>query len=295
MKSIVRFALFPALLAGLSIGCKDSHFKEGVHFAGGRYATADTLNTGKSIYEEYCMACHGEKGDGKGVAAKGLVPPPRDLTLGVYKFGNVLTGELPQDQDFNRIIKHGLMGTAMLPWDLSDGQIDAVTQYIKTFAIKTWEGKDKKLGEPIVVSKDPYGMARRTAAIERGRDVYHVVAQCQSCHRAYVGKDELKAMAKRVNNENWDEIDPTIFSVKPQDSQFLVKTTPPDFTWHSVRSASNVEELYVRIAAGVGGTAMPAWKDTLKDEDIWAVAHYVQDLMNMKDRPAREELLSKAQ
>ena len=31
-----------------------------------------TLKKARSIYTEYCMACHGVNGDGKGVAAKGL-------------------------------------------------------------------------------------------------------------------------------------------------------------------------------------------------------------------------------
>lgn len=289
MKSTSR-TLTIALLLGL-VGCNETTFKEGRHFAGGRYASADTLNLGKTVYDEYCMACHGMNGDGKGVSAKGLLPPPRDFTLGLYKFGDVISGELPQDKDFHKIIKKGLHGTAMLPWDMSDGQIDAVVQYIKTFAPKVWEGQDKKLGEPIRPSKDPYGLAHRSAAIERGKEVYHVVAQCQSCHRAYASKSELTALFKKVNNENMTEFDPAIYDVKPQDSQYNVKNTPPDFTWHNVRSASTVEELYVRLVAGVGGTAMPSWKDTLKDEDIWAVAHYVHHLMSLKDTPAREALV----
>jgi len=31
--------------------------------------------------------------------AKGLVPPPRDFTKGLFKFGLIASGELPQDED----------------------------------------------------------------------------------------------------------------------------------------------------------------------------------------------------
>lgn len=277
----------------LLISCSDHSFKEGKYFAGGKYVTAETLNTGKMVYTEYCMACHGINGDGKGVASKGLVPPPRDFTLGLFKFGRVAAGELPTDEDFKHIIRYGLKGTGMLAWDMSDRQIDAVTQYVKTFSPQTWEGKEKTLGAVIPVSVDPFGESHKTAAVERGKAVYHVVAQCQSCHRAYVSKGEMADLSKKINNETVTEFDANFYEVKLQDSQYNFKTLPPDFTWHNVRSAATVEELYVRISSGVGGTAMPGWKDTLSNEDIWATAHYIRSLMDMKDQKTREELMEK--
>jgi mono/diheme cytochrome c family protein len=289
MKVVLTLLVLSTLT--LLTGCEDSTFHEDKVFAGGVYATASDLNRGKSIYTEYCMACHGVKGDGKGVASKGMNPIPRDFTLGKFKFGNVLSGELPNDADFGQIIKKGLHGTAMLPWDLSDVQVRIVMQYIKTFAPAVWEGKDKTLGAPIIPTRDPYGLAHRDSAILRGKKVYHVVAQCWTCHRAYDTKENISNFNKEINNEPIKEFDATMYDVKPQDSDYGVKTTPPDFTWHSVRSAKSVEELYIRITAGVGGTAMPSWKDTLSDDDVWAVSHYVHYLMDFKDNPKRYEFL----
>ena len=57
--------------------------------------------------------------------------------------------------------------------------------------------------------------------------------------------------------------------LKPQESEYEAMTLPPDFTWDPIRSADSIEELAFRIAAGVGGTTMPAWKDTIEDEEIW--------------------------
>lgn len=275
------------------VSCSKQTFTEDVTFAGSNHVKAETLNKGQKIYTEYCMPCHGVKGDGKGVAAKGLQVPPRDFTLGIYKFGQVPSGELPHDSDFHVILEKGLHGTAMLPWDMTKGQQDAVIQYIKTFAMKTWEGGDKKLGKKIVPTKDPFGMAHRTAAIEKGREVYHVTAQCQSCHRAYVDLNEYSAMSQKLNGESVSELEEDFYKTKLQESEYGYMTIPPDFTWNSVRSAVTEEELYVRLAAGVGGTAMPAWQDTITDEEIWAVAYYVKSLMNLKDSPERESLMSK--
>ena len=273
--------------------CSDTHFKEDKIFAGGVYAPVKALNDGKSIYTEYCMPCHGVNGDGKGIASKGLAVPPRNFTLGLYKFGNVVSGELPHDEDLYRIIKGGLHGTAMIPWDLSPIQLFNVVQYLKTFAPAKWEGADKKLGEVVVATKNPYGDAHAESGIARGKEVYHIVAQCWTCHRAYASHDEMSAMNKKINAKPLTEFDPDMYHVKLQPSDHGYMILPPDYTWDSVRSAATVEELYIRITAGAGGTTMPSWKGTLPDEDIWAVAHYIKSLMDLKNTPERQVLLNK--
>lgn len=275
------------------VSCSETHFKEDKVYAGGVYVTAKQLNDGKSLYTEYCMACHGVNGDGKGVASKGLRVPPRNFTLGQYKFGQVVSGELPHDEDFKLILKKGLHGTAMLPWDLSDEQAFNVIQYIKSFAPDTWEKKDQKLGDVIKVGKDPYGPAHIDSAIQRGKEVYHIVAQCWTCHRGYATAAEMNDMNMKVNKEALKEVDPEMYHIKLQPSDYDVNIAPPDFTYDEVRTAKTVEELYLRISAGVGGTAMASWKGVLQDDEIWAVAHYVKSLMDMKRTPARDELLNK--
>jgi mono/diheme cytochrome c family protein len=289
MKGLNLFLTVFALVTLVS--CSESHFKEDKIFAGGVYATAKQLNDGKGTYTEYCMPCHGIKGDGKGVSAKGLNVPPRNFKLGQFKFGKVVSGELPHDQHFFDIIKRGLNGTAMLPWDLSDAQMFNVVQYIKTFAPEKWEGVDKKLGEVIVAGKDPYGDAHKESAIQRGKEVFHVVAQCWTCHRAYASHAEMSQFSQKINGTPMTEFDPDMYHVKLQPSDYDYATMPPEFTYDQVRSALTVEELYVRINAGVGGTAMASWKGVLQDDEIWAVAHYVKSLMDMKRTPERAKFL----
>lgn len=285
----LKITLTVLVLATLA-SCTESHFKEDKVFAGGVYVTAKQLNEGKSTYTEYCMQCHGVNGDGNGVSAKGLSVPPRNFKLGTYKFGQVVSGELPHDEDFFRIIVKGLHGTAMLPWDLTDKQLFNVVQYIKTFAPAKWEGADKKLGDKIVVGKDPYGVAHEESAIQRGKEVYHVVAQCWTCHQAYVSRAELSQIAQKINGAPMTEFDPDMHHVKLQPSDYDYMTQPPEFTYDLVRSAQTVEDLYVRINAGVGGTAMASWKGVLQDDEIWAVAHYVRSLMDKRNTPDRKKL-----
>ena len=62
---------------------------------------------------------------------------------------------------------------------------------------------------------------------------------------------------------------------------------PPDFTWHTVRSGIELRDLTQTLGAGIGGTAMPKWKGSLPDADIWAMSYYVRDLIDKyKDKPA---------
>ncbi len=278
-------------LSLIFVGCEGGDFKESKTFVEGKVVTADTLNLGQRTYVEYCIQCHGVKGDGNGVSAKGMFPPPRNFTLGIYKFGNVASGELLHDEDFYRIIRGGLKGTAMLPWDISDKRLDAVTQYIKTFAPKTWENKEAKLGEAIQATPNPFH-EKKEYAIEYGKEVYHAVANCNSCHSAYATKDELSAYSKKYK-QDMPEIGADFYTVKLQDGEHGSKNIPVDFTWHEVRTAATVEELYVRIASGIGGTSMPSWKGVIDDEQLWAVSYYVKSLMELKDTPARAELFNK--
>jgi mono/diheme cytochrome c family protein len=283
------------------VSCDGIDFQESKTFIGDQTVSADTLNLGKQVYTEYCMACHGVQGDGNGSSAKGSVPPPRNFTQGLFKFGHVKEGGLPTNADFSRIIKGGLNGTAMLKWDVSDKQVYAVTQYIKTFAPKVWQNKEVEVGTPIKATKDPYGLARKGFAIQEGEKIYHVVAQCQSCHRAYVTKTELSNMNQQVNGESITDFDSDMYQMKNQESEYyfydskdrFAKFLPPDFTWHEIRSATTEEEIYKRLVSGVTGSGMPAWRDVLEDEQIWATAYYIRSLVDMKNAPARKELMKK--
>jgi mono/diheme cytochrome c family protein len=125
---------------------------------GGRSVAPETLNRGLAAYEQSCRPCHGEKGDGHGPAAVGLRPPPRDFTQGLFKFGHVPAPGLPPDEELRAIVRGGLHGTAMRPWDgLPDDELEAILQYLKTFSPR-W--KSESPASPVEPSPDPFGTAR---------------------------------------------------------------------------------------------------------------------------------------
>ncbi|MBI2519820.1 MAG: cytochrome c [Bdellovibrio sp.] len=278
---MARYLLYMLALLGLS-ACQQTQFTEDKTFAGGVIATVDELNLGASVYTTYCLTCHGNLGDGQGISSKGSTSPPRDFRMGIFKFGQVAAGGLPHDQDLMQIVLRGLKGTSMLPWKISEKDAHAVIQYIKTFAPKTWEGKDKSLGKRIDPGPDPFGFLNRLEAANKGKIIYHTATKCQTCHRGYMDKTEL--MLKLPPSEIAKAVDENYFTLKPQDSSFGHKITPPDFTVTELKSAQTMEELYVRIAAGIGGTKMTSLTDTLRNEDLWALAYYVQSLVELRPK-----------
>jgi len=92
-----------------------------------------SLLAGRDIYAALCWVCHGERGDGKGPAAKNLTgAPPRDFTSAEF----VIDGREEQIAD---TISHGAAASfhgspLMLPWGshLSPQQIRDVVEYLRT-------------------------------------------------------------------------------------------------------------------------------------------------------------------
>ena len=213
---LLAVAIGAAALASSACNVPADHrerFTEGKVFAGGVEVTAKLLNDGHDSYMLYCYACHGENGDGKGPAAFSLRPPPRDFTKGIFKFARLSAGEdLPTDEDLQRIISKGLHGTAMLRWDIEPRVLDGIIQYIKTFAPQKWEKKKKngdpvKTIEPFVPSEDPW-VGKDAQAIQLGKELYHLKAECSTCHPSFGSKNELYDMSVAANKR-----DPGMFKV----------------------------------------------------------------------------------
>src|ERR1700729_2905529 len=72
---------------------------------------------GKPIYEQYCVLCHGEKGDGQGHFSQDTTPVPRDFRQGTFKWRTTPSGSLPTDADLERVLINGLYGTFMPSWN----------------------------------------------------------------------------------------------------------------------------------------------------------------------------------
>jgi mono/diheme cytochrome c family protein len=284
--------LLLSALAGGAAGCKGYSLQgfDKPMKLGGKLVPAHVLTQGQRSYSLYCRSCHGDKGDGKGPASKGLRPPPRDFTLGVFKFAAVQGGMLPNDEDLRRIVRGGLHGTAMLAWDgVPEPELEAIVQYLKTFSDR-W--KEEEAGEPVAVTPDPWKGRGGEAAV-RGRKVYHVVAQCLGCHPAYASRTDIDAASRELTGKPKTDFREDMYGSEIKESDYGVKILPPDFTsreLRSIRPDHREEDLYRVIASGVGGTAMPTWQGSLPEEDLWALVHYVESLVAMRDTDAPRKL-----
>ncbi len=73
-----------------------------------------TAEKGSQVYTTFCVTCHGTGGKGDGVVGKTLRPPPRDFTVGDFKYGGT-------DQDIFDVISNGAASKPngsplMAPW-----------------------------------------------------------------------------------------------------------------------------------------------------------------------------------
>lgn len=272
----------------------------------GNMVPARVLNLGHDTYLNYCMQCHGMSGQGNGPASPGMSPQPRNFTEGVFKFVSAKSGDLPTDEDLKQTIRYGLRGTQMLPWDLSDERLDALIQYLKTFAPQVWT--DATFGTAWASHPNPW-KGKETEAIVLGMKVYHGGSSCYACHAAYVSNAEINQYSKELSGAAVGEVRENPNMSILQDSSFNHKIMPPDFTksWiKSMRTHPTTEEeiadIYRTIGSGVGGTSMPAWEGTFSSnpdpakqmneshDRQWALAYYLYSLDKLKfDSGARKK------
>src|SRR2546428_1434275 len=216
------------------------------------FAQAGDANAGKAAYLRKCAGCHGEKGDGKGASAELLVPKPRDFTKGLYKIRST-ANKTPSDQDLFRIITDGMPGTSMPSWAvLPDKDRHHLVAYLKTFAPEAFKEAPKKLELPKEV-------ASSEASIKRGKEMFEAI-ECHKCHGTEGRGD---GPSRPELKDEWGQ-----------------PIAPANLTkrWN-FRGGRSRTEIATRLAAGVLGTPMPAFMDSVeKPEDIWHLTNYLLSL-----------------
>lgn len=223
------------------------------------------LKRGEQYYKVNCQLCHGPKGDGKGFVSiiryaekKGrvLVTYPRDFTVGVYKFRSNSTGCLPDDQDLKRTIKGGITRSFMPPQEgISEDELTDVMEFIKSFSPR-FEEEDPC--EVIQVNKPEYVASPKS--VDKGKVVYDKM-KCWECH-GYEGKGDGPKSAEIV--DDWGK-----------------KLLPFNFVTGSLKRGSTAENIYMTFTAGLDGTGMPSYEDSLSEEDRWNLVSYTLKLMGM--------------
>ena len=100
-------------------------------------ALADAA-AGKDLFiKTNCNSCHGMTGAGDGPLAAVLTPPPRNFTVGDFKFDANGDGTVGTDEDLLLVIKHGAQkygGNAMMAPNptLSDEQLKTLISFVRS-------------------------------------------------------------------------------------------------------------------------------------------------------------------
>jgi mono/diheme cytochrome c family protein len=276
MKLIRSLGRFGLVLCAVGAACEPNEWERDPAKLGlGETSVAlRSLETGRQVYATYCAGCHGEKGDGNGPAARFLDPKPRDFRLGRLKFAAVAAGEAPNDEDYLRVIKHGLSGTAMPSFDLlSEKERVSVVAYVKTF-YDGWKGDPP--GGALSVGKDPWS-DDHAAGITEGRKAYNGLAKCWSCHPAYETRADISAISAAADLPAPD-FRANLYESEVKDSQWGAPIRAPDFLTDRIKNGIEIETLVRVISTGVGGTAMPTWSGALEPEQLWGLAYYVRSI-----------------
>lgn len=121
---IQRLTALVLLLAAASLGLPGSVW-------------AGDAAAGKPLFEANCASCHGTSGKGDGPVGAALNPPPRDFTVGDFKFDANGDGTPGEDADLILVIQKGAMaygGSALMaPWPtLTPEQVDDVVAHIRS-------------------------------------------------------------------------------------------------------------------------------------------------------------------
>lgn len=212
------------------------------------------MSAGAALYDRFCLACHGVHGDGKGPGSPWLWPRPRDFTRGEYKWRSTPTGVPPTDDDLAAAIIHGVPGTSMHGFGqtLDEGQITSLIAYVKDFAPEAFSAP----GTPLIIPEPP---EVNDALIAQGKAAYGRLG-CAACH-----------------GEDGKGQGPAASALRDADGN---PAPPYDLTTQLVRrpGGDDLKGIYTSLLTGLTGTAMPAFAGQVPDDDLWAVAAYVDTI-----------------
>jgi len=236
--------------------------------------TSSQAVNGQLLFRTHCASCHGEQGDGNGIAAKFLYPRPRDFTAAEFRLTST-TNLVPTDDDLMQVITRGMPGSAMVPFGhLAENERKALVAYVQELtregmirkAVQDAKGRgdtpdEAALRQEITEFLKPGAKLELPtewqkadkASIDRGLALY--TTNCSTCHGA-TGKGDGAQDQKDVNG---------------------MPTRPRDFSRGIFKGGSEREQLYARIALGMKGTPMPG-STQLKPNEVGDMINYILSL-----------------
>ncbi len=242
--------------------------------------TDEQRGRAKTLYNRHCAGCHGEKGDGKSVAARYLFPKPRDFRAGHFRLVSTSNG-VPTIEDIGAVLARGMPGSAMPPWrQLSEADRKLLAQQVMEFrrtgirdqevALAKEDGEEideeevnqliQELTTPGPGIEVPEIPASTPEAVARGKELY-LSKGCDKCH-GKEGKGD--GTGEMFNVEGWPNL-------------------PRDLTQGIFKGSPDPKSVYIRTQAGMPGSAMPVTTD-IKPEEIIDLVHYALSLSDAATR-----------
>jgi mono/diheme cytochrome c family protein len=213
---------------------------------------AGDAHQGKLVYQRYCISCHGEKGNGQGEFAEWITTKPRDYRQGTFKWRSTPSDSLPTDADLERVLINGLYGTYMPSWNaIGHHQRLNVIAYIKTFSPRFAAEKPQA---PITIPPEP---RYTTESVTRGAAAYKKF-NCAQCHGDSAQGDGPSAHELK---DDWGN-----------------QIVPYDLTQGHVKCGNGGSDIYRVFIAGLSGTPMPSFADSVSPAEAWDLVHFIQSL-----------------
>jgi len=208
------------------------------------------LATGKSVYNEICFACHGEKGDGKGPSWFNTKPSPQVFINSVYM------SRLTDEYMFN-VVKYGKL--AVLNAQIPDKKFQALAMPAFGAVLEDSQIRDLIKFERAFSQGGPQSAEMR--------EIFD--AACVVCHGKSGRGDGERAHTKQPA--------PKYFVSEGQPS-------PMNLTDPQLMARFNDDFLFSLIKKGKIGAIMEDKFDTmqpfgqvLSDKEIWSVIRYIRE------------------
>jgi DMSO reductase family type II enzyme heme b subunit len=238
--------------------------------------------TGADLYAQHCAACHGPKGDGKGLAAQFVFPKPRDFRSGRFRLISTSNG-VPTFEDIRTVLRRGMPGSSMPPWpQFSDDAVRLLAEHIislrregirETLLAEAADSGDEISAEDLQETVDRLTTPGELAAavdlgdptpesISHGKELYATKA-CLQCHGPSGKGDGQQQMV---------------------DSEGL-PTRPRDLTRGIFKGSPDPASVWRRISLGMPGTPMPS-SQSLTPKEIADLTHFILSLSNEATRDA---------
>ncbi|HVS03370.1 MAG TPA: c-type cytochrome, partial [Thermoanaerobaculia bacterium] len=223
-------------------------------------AAAQDAERGRPVYQKYCDQCHGDEGDGRGIAAPYLLPAPRDFTSAKYQIRSTPTGSLPTDEDIARVIRVGIPGTGMPGFPaLSEQQVRDLVALLKSFSPRF---QSRQPDDPLPIPDDPGFSADN---VETARRLYAQTG-CAGCHGAEGRGDGSSAPTLR---DDWGQF-----------ARSADLTRPWTFNGGPTR-----RDIFRSLSTGLNGTPMAGFASALSEEQRWQLVDFITAISDGAHQP----------